>query len=157
LSYFDQEKGERVVPYVIEPSAGLERLIFTILLDSYYEKSEKDEIKTVLKLNPTIAPVKVGVFPLMKKDGLKEKAREVYEMLNNYFVCEYDDAGSIGKRYARADEIGTPFAVTIDYQTLQDSTVTLRDRDSASQVRVHISELVKTIRKALNLSSGEIS
>lgn len=157
LSYFDQEKGERVVPYVIEPSAGLERLIFTILLDSYYEKSEKDEIKTVLKLNPTIAPVKVGVFPLMKKDGLKEKAREVYEMLNNYFVCEYDDAGSIGKRYARADEIGTPFAVTIDYQTLQDSTVTLRDRDSASQVRVHISELVETIRKALNLSSGGIS
>lgn len=149
LSYFDQEKGERVIPYVIEPSGGLERTLLTALLGAYTEKVEDGEVKVVLKLSPAIAPVKVGVLPLMKKDGLKEKAREVYEMLREHFVCEYDDAGSIGKRYARADEIGTPFAVTIDYQTLKDGTVTLRDRDTTEQVRVPVSELQKTITKAI--------
>lgn len=147
LNYFDEETKEKVVPFVIEPSFGLDRAIMVMLLDAYAEEKDDKEVKVKLKLDPSIAPVKIGVFPLMKKDGLAEKAKEVFEMLKKEFVCEYDESGSIGKRYARADEIGTPFAVTIDYDTLKDDSVTVRDRDSTKQVRVKIKELKKHFAK----------
>lgn len=147
LNYFDEESKEKVVPYVIEPSFGLERTIMVMLLDAYSEEKDDKEIKVKLKLAPTVAPVRVGIFPLMKKDGLSEKAKEVFEMLKTCYVCEYDESGSIGKRYARADEIGTPSAVTIDYDTLKDDSVTVRDRDTAKQVRIKIKELPKYFEK----------
>ncbi|HKZ45202.1 MAG TPA: glycine--tRNA ligase [archaeon] len=150
LTYFDQESKEKVIPYVIEPSFGLERTILTLLIDAYTEKKEKDETKVVLKLKPKIAPVLFGVFPLMKKDGLDEKAKEIFNSLKQCFVCEYDDSGSIGKRYARSDEAGFPFAVTVDYQTLQDQTVTLRDRDTTKQTRVKIEDLGRVVNQLLN-------
>lgn len=143
LSLFDEETKERTVPVVIEPSFGLDRLLFTLLMDAYSEKVEDGETKTVLKLNTALAPAKVAVFPLMKKDGLKEKAREIYETLRARVKCEYDDAGSIGKRYARADEIGVKWAVTVDYQTLEDGTVTLRDRDTTKQERIKAEEIAE--------------
>ncbi|MBI5228626.1 glycine--tRNA ligase [Candidatus Micrarchaeota archaeon] len=154
LSYFDAEKGERVTPIVIEPSWGLERTLFTLLLDAFEEKVENGKAKLVLRLHPTIAPVRVGVFPLMKKDGLAEKAREVCESLKKEFACEYDEAGSIGKRYARMDEIGTPYCVTIDYDSLEKNTLTLRERDSAKQVVLPVKALKETLQK---LFSGSIS
>lgn len=147
LNYFDEETKEKVTPFVIEPSFGLERTIMTILLDSYSEVKEENEVKVKLKLESSISPVKVSVFPLMKKDGLAEKAREVFNLLKENYVCEYDEAGSIGKRYARADEIGTPLAITIDYDTLKDKSVTVRDRDTAKQVRVKIKELSNFLDK----------
>jgi len=147
LHYFDEENKEKLVPFVIEPSFGLERTVMVLLLDSYAEIKEDNELKVKLKLNPSISPVKVAVFPLMKKDGLVEKAREVFEKLNKEFVCEYDDSGSIGKRYARADEIGVVAAITCDYQTLADNTITIRDRDSTNQIRVEIKELKSVLSK----------
>jgi len=146
LNYFDEETKEKVVPFVIEPSFGLDRTIMVLLLDSYSEEKDGDEMKIKLKLSADIAPVRIGVFPLMKKDGLAEKAKEVFESLKKDFVCEYDESGSIGKRYARADEIGTPFAVTIDYDTLKDETITVRNRDSTKQVRVKIKDLAKHLK-----------
>lgn len=144
LSYLDEESKKKVLPFTIEPSFGLERIILALLADAYREKEEKGEKKTILSLHPSVAPVKVAVFPLMKKDGLAENAREVFLSLHPHFACEYDASGSIGKRYARADEIGTPYALTADYDTLKDGTVTLRDRDSTKQKRVPSAE-AKTI------------
>ncbi|MCX6767744.1 MAG: glycine--tRNA ligase [Candidatus Micrarchaeota archaeon] len=154
LSYFDQETKQKLVPHVIEPSFGVERAVFTLLLEAFEEKKEKgtdgkEEVKTVLRLHPAIAPVKAGVFPLMKKDGLAEKAREVFEMLRGDFVCEYDEGGSVGKRYARMDEIGTPYCVTVDYDSLEKNDVTVRDRDSAKQVRVPIAKLPNVLSALL--------
>ncbi|MEM2974049.1 MAG: glycine--tRNA ligase [Candidatus Micrarchaeia archaeon] len=146
LSLFDDERNERVIPHVIEPSFGLDRLLFTILMDAYSEKREEGETKIVLRLHPSIAPAKAAIFPLMKKDGLREKAREVYMALRTKIVCEYDEAGSIGKRYARSDEIGIPYCITIDYETLKDDTVTIRDRDTTKQERVKIDEILNKIR-----------
>jgi glycyl-tRNA synthetase len=145
LSLFDEEKKERVVPHVIEPSFGLDRLLFTILMDAYSEKIEEGETKTTLRLHPILAPVKVAVFPLMKKDGLKEKAKEIYNSLKTQVPCDFDDAGSIGKRYARSDEIGIPCCVTVDYDTLKDGTVTIRDRDTTKQERIKISDILSKI------------
>ena len=145
LSLFDEEKKERVVPFVIEPSFGLDRLLFTLIMDAYSEKVEEGETKIILKLNPIISSAKVAVFPLMKKDGLKEKAREIYEMLRSKVPCEFDDAGSIGKRYARSDEVGIPYCVTIDYDTLEDNTVTIRERDTTKQERVKIEDILSKI------------
>ncbi|MFH1107469.1 MAG: glycine--tRNA ligase [Candidatus Micrarchaeota archaeon] len=152
LSHFDEETKKKVVPFVIEPSFGLERVLLTVLLDAYTEKADKDGSKTVLALRPAIAPVKAAVFPLMKKDGLAEKAREIFLGLLSTFAVEYDDSGSIGKRYARADEVGIPFAMTIDYDTLKDGTVTLRDRDSTKQTRIRHSEAESIL---LQLLRGE--
>jgi glycyl-tRNA synthetase len=146
LSLFDEEKKERIVPFVIEPSFGLDRTLFTILMDAYSEKVEDGEIKILLKLNPLLAPVKVAIFPLMKKDGLKEKAKEVYELLKTHVACDFDEAGSIGKRYARSDEVGIPYCITVDYDTLKDGTVTIRDRDTAKQERVKITDILTSIK-----------
>jgi glycyl-tRNA synthetase len=151
LSYFDEEKKERIIPYVIEPSFGVERLVFTLLLEGYEEVEIKGEKRIFLRLNRDIAPIKLGIFPLMKRDGLPEKAIEVYDMLKGKYKCEYDESGSIGKRYARCDEIGVPYCITIDYQTLQDDTVTLRDRDTMQQERVKISELIEKLSKLFSI------
>jgi glycyl-tRNA synthetase len=144
LQYFDEETKTNVIPYVAaEPSQGVERALLAFLVDAY---SERDG-KVVLKIHPRLAATKACVFPLVSKDGLPEKAREVHNSLRCCFPCTYDEKGSIGRRYARADEIGTPYCVTVDHQTLEDGTVTLRDRDDATQVRVKISELSNEIWK----------
>lgn len=154
LKYFDQESSERIFPRVIESSFGLDRLLFTMLVDAYAEKkSEMEEVRTILKLSPAIAPVKIAVLPLMKKDGLSEKARKVYEMLSCSFLCEYDEAGSIGKRYARMDEVGTPLCITIDYDSLSNNDCTVRERDSGKQKRVSITSLSNSINKMLEVES----
>ena len=148
LVVFDEATKTKVIPHVIEPAIGIGRLCFTILIDAFYQKTEKkgeevEEVKNVLRLLNVVAPVKFAVFPLMKKDGLAEKAREVFNKLKTLNVAvDYDEAGSIGKRYARHDEIGTPYCITVDYDSLKDNDVTLRERDSGKQERVKIDELV---------------
>src|SRR5687767_2724118 len=142
LEYFDQSSGERYVPYVIEPAAGADRATLAFLVDAYeVEELEDGTQRTVLRLHPRLAPVKAAVLPLVNKEGMPERAREIFEDLRQAMQVEYDGGGAIGKRYRRHDEIGTPWAVTIDGQTLEDGTVTLRDRDSLAQERVTADEL----------------
>ena len=139
--------GEEITPHVIEPSYGVDRMIYAVLEHSYYEEIVEDEERRVLRLSPAIAPVQVAVFPLLARDGLCEIAEMVLsEIRKEGILVEYDESGAIGRRYRRQDEIGTPFAVTVDYDTKEDSTVTLRDRDSMRQVRMSIRELPATIR-----------
>ena len=140
LSYLDPETNEKYIPYVIEPSLGCDRATLAFLCNSYEEEEiAEGDTRTVLHLHPVLAPYKVAVLPLSKK--LSEKATEVYEKLAKDFMCDYDEAGSIGKRYRREHEIGTPYCVTIDFDTLEDNQVTIRDRDTMEQVRVSIDEL----------------
>jgi glycyl-tRNA synthetase len=141
LEYVDTASGERYVPHVIEPAAGADRATLAFLVDAYDEEELEGETRTVLRLHPRLAPVKVAVLPLVKKDGQPEVAREIYADLRRRMQAEYDEGGSIGKRYRRQDEIGTPWGVTVDHQTLEDRTVTLRDRDSLEQTRIAIDEL----------------
>jgi glycyl-tRNA synthetase len=141
LEYFDTATGERYVPHVVEPAAGVGRTVLAVLCDAYDEDDVGGGQRTVLRLHPRLAPIKVAVLPVVSKDGLPERAQEVFQMLRGQLQAEYDEGGSIGKRYRRQDEIGTPFGVTIDHQTLEDDTVTLRDRDSLEQERVGIDEL----------------
>ena len=148
LSYLDPEKNEKYVPYVIEPSLGCDRVALAFLCNAYDEEEiAEGDVRTVLHLHPALAPYKVAVLPLSKK--LSEKANEVYEMLSKKFMCDYDEAGSIGKRYRREDEIGTPYCVTIDFDTLEDNQVTVRDRDTMEQVRISIDELANWIEKKI--------
>ena len=148
LTYLDPETNERYIPYCIEPSLGADRVTLAFLCNSYFEEEVGEgDVRTVLKLHPALAPYKVAVLPLSKK--LSEKADEVYSELSKHFMCDYDEAGSIGKRYRREDEIGTPFCVTIDFDTLEDDTVTVRDRDTMEQVRVKIDELESWIAEKL--------
>jgi glycyl-tRNA synthetase len=141
LEYYDTASGERYVPHVIEPAAGVGRTMLAALCDAYDEDEIGGEQRTVLKLHPRLAPIKVAVLPLVRKDGQPELAQEVFELLRGQLQAEYDEGGSIGKRYRRQDEIGTPFCVTIDHQSLEDRTVTVRDRDSLAQERVAVDEL----------------
>jgi glycyl-tRNA synthetase len=142
LEYFDQASGERYVPHVIEPAAGADRATLAFLVDAYDEDTVGGEPRTVLKLHPRLAPVKAAVLPLVRKDGQPELAREALELLRRAGIqAEYDEGGSIGKRYRRQDEIGTPYGITIDHQSLEDRTVTLRDRDSLAQERVPLDDL----------------
>lgn len=142
MKYIDQENKIKFLPYVIEPALGLNRLFLAVLADAYEEeKMEEGDIRTVLHLNPKVAPVKIGIFPLMKKDGLAEKAKEIYSELSEIWYCEYDEGGAIGKRYRRQDEIGTPFCITVDYNSLEDNTVTIRERDSMNQDRIPVTSL----------------
>ena len=150
LTYFDQEKGEHYVPYVVEPSLGADRVTLAFLVDAYDEEvvdEAKKDTRVVLRLHPALAPIKVAVLPLSKKEVLSGPARELYAELSKDFMCEYDDTGSIGKRYRRQDEIGTPYCVTLDFTTVGDDKteadhcVTVRERDSMQQVRLPISEL----------------
>jgi glycyl-tRNA synthetase len=149
LEYFDQASGERYVPHVIEPAAGADRATLAFLVDAYDEEEIDGESRTVLKLHPRLAPVKVAVLPLVRKDGQPELAREAVDQLKMLFQTEYDESGSIGKRYRRHDEIGTPWCVTIDHQSLEDRTVTLRDRDTLAQERVAIDDLVGIVATKL--------
>ncbi len=140
LEYFDPETNEKYVPYVIEPSLGVERLFLAVVCDAYDEEELPDGTsRTVMRLHPALAPIKAAVLPLSKK--LSEKAGELYEQLSKYFSVDYDEAGQIGKRYRRQDEIGTPFCVTVDFETENDGCVTVRERDSMGQVRIPISEV----------------
>ena len=140
MSYLDPETNEKYVPYCIEPSLGCDRVALAFLCNSYEEQEiGEGDVRTVLHLHPAIAPFKVAVLPLSKK--LSEKSQEVYEKLSSKFMCDYDEAGSIGKRYRRVDEIGTPYCVTIDFDTLEDNQVTVRDRDTMEQVRISIDNL----------------
>jgi glycyl-tRNA synthetase len=141
LEYFDQQTKERYVPHVIEPAAGADRATLAFLVDSYEVEEVEGRSRTVLRLHPRLAPVKVAVLPLVSKDGLAEKAREVFGDLRRRLPTEFDEGGSIGKRYRRQDEIGTPWGITVDHQTMEDDTVTLRDRDSLEQVRIPIEGL----------------
>jgi glycyl-tRNA synthetase len=149
LEYFDPQTKERYVPHVIEPAAGADRATLAFLVDAYDEEEVDGEQRTVLKIHPRLAPVKVAVLPLVRKDGQPEVAQEVYTALRGRMQSEYDEGGSIGKRYRRQDEIGTPFCVTIDHQTLEDRSVTVRDRDTLAQDRVAIDELPDVIAARL--------
>ncbi len=140
MTYLDVETNEKYVPYCIEPSLGCDRLALAFLCNAYQEEQiEEGDIRTVLHLHPALAPYKVAILPLSKK--LSSKAEEIYEKLSKKFMCDYDEAGSIGKRYRREDEIGTPYCVTIDFDTLEDEAVTIRDRDTMQQIRIKIDEL----------------
>jgi glycyl-tRNA synthetase len=150
LEYFDQESGEKYLPYVIEPALGADRAALAFLCDAYDEEvvdAEKGDARVVLRLHPALAPVKVAILPLSKKLG--EDALKVYTMLTKKYMCDYDDAGSIGKRYRRQDEIGTPLCVTFDFESLEDSCVTVRDRDTMEQIRLPITELTAYVEKQM--------
>lgn len=148
LTYQDAENGEKYVPYCIEPSLGADRMVLAFLCNSYdEEKIDENDTRVVLHLHPALAPYKVAVLPLSKK--LSEKAKEVYTKLSKKFMCDYDEAGSIGKRYRREDEIGTPYCVTIDFDTLEDDTVTIRDRDTMEQIRLKIDEVANWVEEKL--------
>jgi glycyl-tRNA synthetase len=150
LQYFDPETNEHFVPYVVETSIGLDRMFLALLCHAYEEeKLEDGSERVVLRIPAKLAPYKVAVLPLMKKDGLPEKAREIIDGLKGEFMCQYDEKDAIGRRYRRQDAIGTPFAVTVDHQSLEDNTVTIRDRDSMLQERVDVSQLETIIRKRL--------
>jgi glycyl-tRNA synthetase len=155
--------GERYVPHVIEPAAGVDRAMLAFMVDAYDEEvvpasgngegaGDRSEIgqRTLLRLHPQLSPVKVAVLPLLRKDGHPELAREVYEAVRRTVQSEYDEGGSIGKRYRRQDEIGTPFCLTIDHESIEDRTITLRDRDSLSQERVPIDGIAREIERRVS-------
>ncbi|MEC7855239.1 MAG: glycine--tRNA ligase [Candidatus Neomarinimicrobiota bacterium] len=147
LKYFDQVSNERYLPYIIETSAGLNRMMLAVLSNAYWEDTKNN--RTVMRLHPKIAPVKAVICPLVKKDGLPEKAREIINALKPHFKVLFDQQGSIGKRYYRQDEAGTPYGITVDHQTIDDNTVTLRHRDTQEQDRISIDDILKTIQASL--------
>ena len=149
LEYFDPQTQERFVPYVIETSIGLDRCIMMTLSDAYHEEEVNGEKRTVLKLHPKLAPVTVGIFPLIKKPELVEVALKLKNELSDHYKIEYDEKGSIGKRYRRLDEAGTPYCLTVDFDSLEDQCVTLRDRDSMEQKRINLSEVSGYLSKAI--------
>ncbi|NOX31024.1 MAG: glycine--tRNA ligase [Actinobacteria bacterium] len=149
LEYFDQASGERYVPHVIEPAAGATRAMMAFLMAAYVEEEVNDDVRTVLKLDPRLAPYKVAVLPLSKKDVLRPLAHSVLEALQPHMMTEYDETQAIGRRYRRQDEIGTPLCVTIDFDSLDDNAVTVRDRDTMEQVRVRVDDIVDHVTEAL--------
>jgi glycyl-tRNA synthetase len=149
LSYFDEEKKARYVPYVIEPSAGMDRSTLAFLVDAYDEEEVRGETRNLLRFHHVLAPVKAGIFPLVKKDGMPEIAREIYAALKPHFNVFYDEKAAVGRRYRRQDEIGTPFCITVDGQTLADGTVTIRDRDTLRQWRVHRDQCLAELRQRI--------
>ncbi|MET0127175.1 MAG: glycine--tRNA ligase [Solirubrobacterales bacterium] len=150
LEYFDQQTKERYVPHVIEPAAGVDRAMLAFLVDAYEVEEVEGRERTVLRLHPRLAPIKVAVLPLVSRDGMPERARELFDEIRHRIPAEYDEGGSIGKRHRRQDEIGTPWGVTIDGQTMEDGTVTLRDRDSLEQTRVPIDGLADALEVRLS-------
>ena len=154
IQYFDPETNESYIPYVIETSIGLDRTVLAVLSGAYREeKLDNGEERTVLKIHPALAPVKLAVLPLVKKDGLTQMAREILETLKYDFNCQYDEKDSIGKRYRRQDAIGTPLCITIDHQSLEDGCVTLRDRDSMLQERVPVGELPQMVESRVSMKN----
>ena len=149
MTYFDQESGEKYIPHVLEPTFGLSRTLLMILFDAYTEEEVDGETRVVLKLKPKVAPFKAAILPLMKKPELIEVADSIFDDLKNKYALDFDLTGSIGKRYRRQDEIGTPYAITIDYDTLDDKSVTVRDRDTLKQERIKIADLDDYLEKKL--------
>lgn len=152
LSYFDQEKNEKFIPHIMETSVGLGRLFFMFIDHAYTEEEVNGEVRVVLKLNKSLAPIKVAILPLSKKEELTVSAKEIWSQLKTKFMTEYDETQSIGKRYRRQDEIGTPYCITVDFETLNDQAVTIRDRDTMKQERIGISEIEKYLKEKLDIS-----
>jgi glycyl-tRNA synthetase len=153
LQFFDPETNESYVPYVIETSIGLDRMFLAIFSSAFNEETLEDgSVRTVLNIPPILSPYKVAILPLVKKDGMPEKAREIIDELKLDYTCQYDEKDAIGRRYRRQDAIGTPYCVTVDHQTLEDNTVTIRDRDTMEQDRVAIADLNQIIAKRLKLN-----
>jgi glycyl-tRNA synthetase len=152
LEYFDDINKKKYIPHVIEPTFGVDRTILAVLCDAYQEeKLENNETRIVLKFHPNIAPYKVAVFPLIRnKPELVEKTKEVFNLLKPHFMCQYDEVGTIGKRYRRQDEIGTPFCLTVDFESLEKNDLTIRERDTMKQERVKIKDLIKVLKEKLN-------
>jgi glycyl-tRNA synthetase len=150
LTYFDPDRNEHIVPHVIEPAVGVDRILLTLLCDAYAEEElENGEKRTVLHLAPDVAPAEVAILPLSRNERLEPTAKRVYDLIRSHFRTQYDDAQSIGRRYRRQDEIGTPLAVTVDFNTIDDDAVTIRDRDTMEQIRVPIAELANKLRISL--------
>jgi glycyl-tRNA synthetase len=150
LAYFDEESKQHYFPYVIEPAAGADRATLAFLIDSYSVEGEGKDARTVLHLHPSLAPIKVAVLPLVKRDGMPEKSEKIYnDLLDNSIKSFYDHNSAIGRRYARQDEAGTPFCVTVDSQSMQDDTVTIRERDTRAQYRVAASSVVEVINQKI--------
>ncbi len=149
IEYVDSSDGSRYVPHVIEPAAGATRTMMAFLMDAYNEETVNDETRTVLKLDPRLAPYKVAVLPLSKKDTLTPTAREVFDMVAPHYMTDYDETQAIGKRYRRQDEVGTPLCVTVDFETIEDRAVTVRDRDTMAQDRVAIDQLLSYLAERL--------
>jgi len=143
LTYFDQVRNERYIPHIMETSVGLTRLFLMFIDNAYTEEVVNDETRVVLKLDKRLAPIKIAILPLSKKEVLSGVSREIYETLRKTWMCEYDETQSIGKRYRRQDEIGTPYCVTVDFDSLEDKAVTVRDRDTMKQERIAIDDLKK--------------
>ena len=154
LEYFDQAENQRYLPYIVETSAGADRVTLTLLVDAYREEQVEGETRVVLGLHPSVAPIKAGVFPLVKKDGMPELATTLYHELRREVACFYDDSGAIGRRYRRMDEAGTPFGITVDGETLAARTVTIRHRDSMQQERVGLDRVGEYIKGKLGASRG---
>src|SRR5262249_9584211 len=152
LTYFDEETNSRYFPYVVEPAAGIDRMILAFLFNAYAEEPDKEGTRVVLRLHPRLAPYKVAILPLSRKENLVQKAKAVWAGLRPRYMTTYDDSQSIGRRYRRQDEIGTPWCVTVDFQSLDDDAVTIRDRDSMTQERVPVAELAATIQQRLDAS-----
>jgi len=150
LRYFDERFESKFIPYIIETSAGCDRTLLTILVDGYDEVEIKGEKRVFLRLSPRVAPIKAAVFPLVKKDGMPEFAKKVCKELKRQFKVFYDESGAVGRRYARMDEAGCPFCITVDGQTLEDETMTVRDRDSMEQSRMKVPEIVDFLDKKIN-------
>ena len=149
LDYLDEETKEHIVPYIIEPSAGVDRSVLAFLCDAYAEELAEDEIRVVLHFHPTLAPVKVAILPLSRKEPLAQLSKQIYAELRPCFMTQYDDTQSIGRRYRRQDELGTPLCVTVDFQSLEDNQATIRERDSMNQIRVPIAALKPTLTAKL--------
>ena len=154
IKYFDPQTNESYVPYVIETSIGVDRMFLSIICHAYREEQlENSETRVLLQLPPALAPVKLAVLPLVKKDGLPEKAREIISQLRFQVNCQYDEKDTIGKRYRRQDAIGTPYCITVDYDTLKDESVTLRNRDTMEQTRVPIAQLQEIIQEKTSITN----
>ncbi|HEX5910477.1 MAG TPA: His/Gly/Thr/Pro-type tRNA ligase C-terminal domain-containing protein, partial [Thermoleophilaceae bacterium] len=149
LSFYDQETSTRYVPHVIEPAAGADRATLAFMVDAYDAEEVEGRERVLLRLHPKLAPVKAAVLPLLNKEGQPEKARAIYEELRERMSAEFDTGGSIGKRYRRQDEIGTPWGITVDHQTMEDDTVTLRDRDSLEQTRIAADQVADELTRRL--------
>jgi len=149
LSYFDDQTKERFIPYIIETSAGVDRSLLVCLVDAYHEEEVRGEKRVVLKLDPKVAPFKASILPLVNRDNMPEIAQKIAKMLRLHFNVFYDDRGAVGRRYRRQDEAGTPFGITVDSQTLEDETVTLRERDSMEQTRHKIDDLIAVLNKRI--------
>lgn len=149
INLFRSEENKHIVPYVVEPSLGADRAILVLLCDAYDEEEVQGETRVVLRLSPVIAPIKCAILPLSRKEPLEELARKIYGDLRKHYHAEYDNTGSIGKRYRRQDEIGTPFAITVDFESLEDNKVTIRDRDTMKQDRVETDKIKDYLKDKL--------